>query len=186
MPPAWYESLFVIVPSLFFCFPLGLIFVWCKRSWTIATKAAVTLCYFALMFSGLALARREPAFIEAQRMATTPIATVTPVAVSIATPTPTPTPDPAHTRDVLRRVYQESISDFFPDYNFIQVKIGRHGKGYTLMAYHDYFSQYTFSVGGAASKVQAWIARHSDELKESGIVRVGVKGDDSSTWFNVE
>jgi len=80
------------------------------------------------------------------------------------------------TRERLRRDYQELLTQANPQLNFIQSKFTKMKGGYALWAVHDYFSQYTFSIGPDAKIVQKWIEDNRMELVNAEIVRVGVMG----------
>ena len=86
-------------------------------------------------------------------------------------------------RETLRLEYEQVIADANPHLNFIGSKITTVKGGYALWATHEYFSQYTFTIGNDAKVVQAWITSNEARLKEAGIVRVGVMGRGSyASW----
>jgi hypothetical protein len=79
-------------------------------------------------------------------------------------------------REVLRVKYERVVQDANPNLNFIQSKFTKMKGGYALWATHEYFSQYTFSIGPDAKTVQEWIGENRTELLDAEIVRVGVMG----------
>jgi hypothetical protein len=91
-------------------------------------------------------------------------------------------------RDKLQVDYQTLLSDANPHLNYITTRLDKHKDGFVLWGVHTYFSQYTFSIGGDAKVVSAWIQRNQGDLKRAGILRVGVKSSESwggSCWFEV-
>jgi hypothetical protein len=106
---------------------------------------------------------------------------------------PTPTPillPPEALRNELADSYRRFISTKELNMNFIGTKIVRQGKsGYALYATHEYFSQYSFSLGSLAGEVQSWIAQNRSDLVRARITRVGVmdRGEYASwAWFDVD
>ena len=92
-------------------------------------------------------------------------------------------------RDVLRLKYERVVQEANPNLNFIQSKFTKIKGGYALWATHEYFSQYTFSIGPDAKVVQEWIGENRTELLDAEIVRVGVMGRggfSSYAWFDVK
>jgi hypothetical protein len=108
-------------------------------------------------------------------------------ATQAATPFATATPlDPLAD---LQRAYRNLVVGLYSNYNGIEIKLVKlKGGGYSLMAYHDFFSEYTFSAGEDAREIQAFVYRHHEALKTNKIKRVGVWGTgpySSGTWYNV-
>lgn len=91
-------------------------------------------------------------------------------------------------RQTLRYEYQVLISTANPHLNFIDTKLTKVKGGYALWATHEYFSQFTFSIGGNGPLVSKWIDENHNTLSDAEIVRVGVMGRGSyagSVWFDV-
>lgn len=86
-------------------------------------------------------------------------------------------------REQLGADYGSVVSKANPHLNYIDTKYTRIKGGYALWATHEYFSQYTLSIGNDAHVITAWIDSHRGELKEAGVVRVGVMGRNSfASW----
>ena len=79
-------------------------------------------------------------------------------------------------RESLRDEYLTLMSVGHPHLNYIDAKLTKVKGGYALWATHEYFTQYTFSIGGTGPLVRMWIEKHSKELSDAEIVRVGVMG----------
>lgn len=79
-------------------------------------------------------------------------------------------------REELAADYQAVVSNANLHLNYIDKKLTKTKGGFALWATHEYFSQYTLSIGNDAHVISAWIDGHRDELKEAGIARVGVMG----------
>jgi hypothetical protein len=91
-------------------------------------------------------------------------------------------------REILRAKYERLVQEANPNLNFIQSKFTKIKGGYALWATHEYFSQYTFSIGPNAKIVQEWIGENRTELLDAEIVRVGVMGRggfSGYTYFDV-
>ena len=122
-----------------------------------------------------------------------PIASPPPAAPpSNTTPVPEPTVrpvSPGELRAQLKENYLAVIKAANPHLNFIKASVSG-GKGrYTLWAVHDYFSQFSLSIGDDAKVIQAWIHVHRDELEKANIRRVGLKGTGeyaSSSWLELK
>ena len=111
---------------------------------------------------------------------------------SAASPSPTATVPPLSSeelRTLLREDYELTISKAHPHLNFIKAKLTKAGAGYSLLAEHTYFGEYSLKTGGTAGIITAWINTNEAELKRAKIVRVGVKSDTGfggSSWFDVK
>jgi hypothetical protein len=79
-------------------------------------------------------------------------------------------------RNRLADDYRNTVASANPHLNYIDKKITKVKGGHALWATHDFFTRYTLSAGNDAHVISAWIDRHSEELREAGIVRVGVMG----------
>lgn len=79
-------------------------------------------------------------------------------------------------RDRLADDYRNTVASANPHLNYIDKKITKVKGGHALWATHDFFTRYTLSAGNDAHVISAWIDQHSGELREAGIVRVGVMG----------
>jgi hypothetical protein len=84
---------------------------------------------------------------------------------------------PDELRELLRAEYELLVSKENPHLNYIQAKLAKSGKGYTLTARHEYFSSHTLKIGGDAKVISRWIDEHRDELVKAAIIRVGVYGE---------
>jgi predicted nucleic acid-binding Zn ribbon protein len=87
-------------------------------------------------------------------------------------------------RETLRIEYESLLSEANPHLNFIGSKLTKIKGGYALWATHEYFSQFTFSIGSDAKIVQSWISLNDTRLRDAGIVRVGVMGRGSYASWN--
>lgn len=86
-------------------------------------------------------------------------------------------------RETLKADYESLLSEANPQLNFIGSKLTKIKGGYALWATHEYFSQFTFSIGSDAKVVQEWISANNGKLRQANIVRVGVMGRGSyPTW----
>lgn len=79
-------------------------------------------------------------------------------------------------REELAADYKEVVSNANTHLNYIDTKLTKVKGGFALWATHEYFSQFTLSIGNDAHVISAWIDSHRDDLKQAGIVRVGVMG----------
>jgi len=70
--------------------------------------------------------------------------------------------------------YQKFLTELIPDYNYIQVKAGRHHYHQCLVALHPFFNKYAFSVGPLARQVGQWLMDHRTALKAHKIKEIGV------------
>jgi len=130
------------------------------------------------------------------RKPSAPVATVTaqsPTPIVFSTPTPTPAPLTAAEKENMRRVwaniYQGFVQSENTHLNYIDVKLVKHKRGYTLYATHEYFTQYTFTIGSFGPNVANWIGKSRSSLLECGITRVGVAGRGeyaSYAWYDVD
>lgn len=83
----------------------------------------------------------------------------------------------------LRLEYERLMVSVNPHLNYIDSKLTKTKGGYALWATHEYFSQYTFTIGDDGPAVEKWINTNHSRLNDAGIVRVGVKGRGSyATW----
>ncbi len=151
-----------------------------------ATSSKTVITVMAVV-GGLALlgvlsqAVREP---ERNNLAPSP----SPVAFApVSTPTPmTPAQRKEHelrTREALQVEYVQLLELGNPDLNFIQSKLTKMKGGYALWGVHDYFSQFSFSIGPDGKLVEEWVGNNREKLLEAGIVRVGVMGRGGySSW----
>jgi hypothetical protein len=92
-------------------------------------------------------------------------------------------------REALKGEYENFVSGINPNLNYIGSKVSSTKGGYALWATHEYFSQFTFSIGSDGPQISAWIDRNRARLNEAGIVRVGVMGRGgyaSSCWFDLK
>jgi len=81
--------------------------------------------------------------------------------------------------------YEKTIQEDDSHLNFIKVKITNN----KLLAYHDFYSQYTLSSGNTAKVIQNWINQNHEQLKIAKIHSVGVSGTGrhaSSSWFDIK
>jgi hypothetical protein len=91
-------------------------------------------------------------------------------------------------REQLKDDYQKLLSDANPHLNYITAGLTKYKHGFALWGMHEYFSEYTFSIGDDAKVVSAWISTNRSELQKAGILRVGVKSKEGwggSCWFEV-
>ena len=110
-------------------------------------------------------------------------------ASSDASSTPMPTPRRYHSAENLRAYYQKLMSEINPHLNFITTALVKVKGGYALYAYHDFFSEFTFSVGDDAKAVATFTNVYQDDLRQAKIVRVGVSGKGefaSGKYFEVK
>ena len=109
-----------------------------------------------------------------------------------ASPSPTATAPPLSAeelRTLLREDYEQTMSRAHPHLNFIKARLTKAGAGYSLLAEHTYFGEYSLKIGGTAGVITEWINTNQAELKKAKIVRVGVKSDTGyggSSWFDVK
>lgn len=92
-------------------------------------------------------------------------------------------------RETLRAKYQATVAQANPHLNYINSKLTKFGKGYALWATHEFFSQYTLSIGNDAHVISEWISDNELKLKDAGIIRVGVMGEGpyaSWSYFDVK
>jgi hypothetical protein len=92
-------------------------------------------------------------------------------------------------RERLKDDYQSIIAAANPHLNYIGSKITKTKGGYALWATHTYFSQYSLTIGEDAHVIEAWIDKNRSELKQAGIVRVGLMGTESyagSSYFDLK
>lgn len=95
--PAW-----LIVASMFCCFPVGIVLLWLRTDWPVKLRAWISVAIIAglvFVFTLAALAPPQPATpVAADSPAPTPLPTVT----HTVTATPPPSPSPSHTASPLR------------------------------------------------------------------------------------
>lgn len=124
----------------------------------------------------------------ANSVASEPIAlAITPAPKPIATALPKPA-DPAIIRGALAVEYKEFISRNNRQFNFIETKVSKSKKGYELWAVHEYFNQYSLSIGNNGKELPEWMMDNMDRLKQAGFVKVGLKNSDrySAAWIDIK
>lgn len=91
-------------------------------------------------------------------------------------------------REHLAEDYRETIANANTHLNFIKKKITKVKGGYAIWAVHDFFSQYTLSMGGDAQVVKIWIVSNRADLKKAQITQVGFLGSGgfgTSCWIAI-
>jgi len=91
-------------------------------------------------------------------------------------------------RDDLIVSYNDTIQNANPHLNFIKSKVTKTKGGYALWAVHDFFNQYSLSIGDDAKVISEWVAENREKLQDAQIVRIGLmgKGDYAgSSYFDL-
>ncbi|MBA2270819.1 MAG: hypothetical protein H0W20_09505 [Chthoniobacterales bacterium] len=95
------------------------------------------------------------------------------------------TPEIQETRDKLVQEYRTLLTELFPSFNEIGVRVFPNAYGMEwaqLMAEHSMFTPYTFDIGPAGPAVKRWIAEHYTELQRARITTVGL-GFGNATYY---
>ncbi|MGH7801596.1 MAG: zinc ribbon domain-containing protein [Thermodesulfobacteriota bacterium] len=79
-------------------------------------------------------------------------------------------------RERLKNEYRDLVARENSHLNFIESKLTKIKKGYALWATHDFFSQYSLSMGSDAHVIEVWINENRANLMKAGIVQVGLMG----------
>jgi hypothetical protein len=100
-----------------------------------------------------------------------------------------PTPIPAsQMRDTPGQRYVEEMRKVNDHYNGIQYQLVKVRSGYRLYAVHAFYNHLEFEAGPQGPTTQRFINSHYRELKDAGIVSVGVHGRGeyaTGVWLNV-
>jgi predicted nucleic acid-binding Zn ribbon protein len=94
----------------------------------------------------------------------------------------------AELRPRLAESFSQTIADANKHLNFISSKTTKVKGGYAIWAVHEFFSQYTLSVGNDAKIASAWISSNQTDLETTHIVQVGFWGSGafgSRCWLTV-
>jgi hypothetical protein len=92
-------------------------------------------------------------------------------------------------RESLAESYRQTVATANSHLNFISSKTTRVKGGYAIWAVHEFFSQFTLSMGGDAKTAQAWISTNYSDLKKTQIRQVGFWGSGaygSRCWLTIE
>ena len=101
--------------------------------------------------------------------------------------------DPEHAaeRERLRLSFQRMVRGAFPEFNGIMVGVNprmfpREG-GFSIVAFHPYFSRYTSALGAPPRRVAAWVSEHKTALRAAGIrdVSLGSTGYGGNSTISV-
>lgn len=79
-------------------------------------------------------------------------------------------------RERLAQSFKQTIAEANPHLNFISSRVTKVKGGYAIWAVHEFFSQYTLSVGDDAKIASAWWPSNYEELRRTYVVQVGFWG----------
>ena len=91
-------------------------------------------------------------------------------------------------RELLKIEYRDVVAAANPHLNYIGAQLTSAKGGFALWATHDFFGQYSLSIGGDAAVIQAWINKRRDDLHKAHITRVGLKGPGYAgfSWLEIK
>ncbi len=161
-------------------------FGWTMVGWVIIGVTAFVLVGLAMIGAAMLESSRSSGSTSVEQANTSPTSTPT----ESATPPPTPIPlTPEQLREKLKTSYDYTMSASHTHLNFIRIKTTKIKGGYALWAQHEYFGQYTLSIGETAKVIQDWMGVNIGDLREAKIVRVGVMsagGYGGYSYFDVD
>lgn len=97
--------------------------------------------------------------------------------------------DAALRRKLMAEDFAHYIGQRSPHLNFIAPLVRRHGKGWLILAKHDFYNKYSMSMGSLPQDVAQWMEHRMDTFRELKIVGVGVFGTGpyaSGVWVSVK
>lgn len=96
--------------------------------------------------------------------------------------------DPAILRGSLKADYEQYVSNNNRHLNFIKTDLTQSKKGFELWAIHEYFNEYSLSIGDNGKEIPQWIVKNMDRIKQAGIIKVGLKSADRNarSWIDIK